>query len=190
MPTITNRALRGSTIVVAAAIGVLGLVGCTGGGTAEEEPTGSSSSEESTAPETSEAAPEGDASGEVCSTEQISTLTSASGGVPEAAAAQATADFQPAELLGDLPTTCVFAVEQGGVSASFAVLPGGAATVASLVEQANAAGGTVQEAGGTMTGTVGDLTVAGVPFTSFTQETAGFENPEDLIVVAATSLGG
>lgn len=190
MPTITNRALRGSTIVAFAAIGVLGLAGCTGGGdAAEEEPTTSSSSEESSAPETSEAASEGDASGELCSAEQISTLTSASGGVPEAAAAAASADFQPAEILGDLPTTCIFAVEQGGVSASFAVLPGGPATLTTIAAQATAAGGSVTEAGGAITGSVGDLTVAGVPFTTFTQETAGFENVEDLVVVATTSLG-
>ncbi|SDH35912.1 hypothetical protein [Agrococcus jejuensis] len=183
MPTITNRALRGSTIVAFAAIGVLGLAGCSGGGGADEEPTSSGASEES-------AAPEGDASGEVCSSEQINTLMSASGGLPEAATAAATADFQPADLLGDLPTTCLFAVEQGGVSASFAVLPGGTATLTTIAEQGNAAGGSLTDAGGAITGTVGDLTVAGVPFTSFTQETAGFEGVDDLVVVASTSLGG
>ncbi|WP_144719948.1 hypothetical protein [Agrococcus jejuensis] len=189
MPTITNRALRGSTIVAIAAIGVLGLAGCSGGGGdgADEEPTTSGSSEES-APATDAA--EGDASGDVCTSEQIDTLLSASGGVPEAAASAATADFQPAELIGDLPTTCVLALEQGGVSASFAVLPGSAATVTALAEQGNAAGGTLTEGGGALTGTIGDLTVAAVPFTSFTQETAGFEDVEDLVVVATTSLGG
>jgi len=70
------------------------------------------------------------------------------------------------------------------------VLPGGAATISTIAQQATAAGGDVTEAGGAMTGTVDGLTVAGVPFTTFTQETGGFEDVEDLVVVASTSLGG
>ncbi|QCR20090.1 hypothetical protein [Agrococcus sp. SGAir0287] len=190
MPTITTRALRGSTIVAIAAVGVLGLAGCSGGSDADEQPTTSTteeSPEASSEPTTSET-PEAEGAYPVCDAEQLATLTSSTAG-SDVVAAAATADFQPAVILGDLPVTCVAALDQAGISSSFAVLPGGAATITTIAQQATAAGGSVTEAGGAMTGTVEGLTVAGVPFTTFTQETAGFDDVSDLVVVAATSLG-
>lgn len=187
MPTITNRALRGSTIVAIAAIGVLGLAGCSGGGGdgADEAPTTSGSSEES-APATSEASEPSAAEGQ-CTAEQVSSLTGTE--FPEAALASATAAFEPASLLGDLPTTCVITFAAGELSASYAVLPGGTATIDALVANS---GGQAQDAGGTLVGTVDGATVAGGAYSAIAQGgEAGFEDTADLIVVAASpSLGG
>jgi len=185
MPTITTRALRGSTIVAIAAIGVLGLAGCAGG---DDEPTTSpaaESSEPSAEPTTSEAPEETDASAEgLCTAEQISTITSTE--FPESALAQATATFEPAGIVDTLPVVCVATFEAAGTSASYAIVSGGAASLSALVEAGNAAGGSMTDAGGTVVGTVGDATIAGQPLSAVTESTAGFEDVQEPVVIIAT----
>lgn len=189
MPTTTTRALRGTAFAALAMVGVLGLAACSGG--AEEEPTTSetAASEESTEPTTSEspeATEEAEASAEggLCSAEQLTSVTGTE--IPEAALSQATAAFEPAGVVDGLPTVCVATFAAAGTSASYAVLSGGAATLTALVEQGTAAGGQLTDAGGTVVGTVGESTVAAQSYTALSQESAGFENVEDLIVVIAT----
>lgn len=185
MPTITTRALRGSAVAAIAAIGVLGLAACSGGDTTEEEPTTSSATEESPA-ETSAAPEETEAAGAEgqCTAAQVSALTGTD--VPEASLAGASGTFEPAAVIGDLPTECVITLEAAGTAVSYAVLPGGAATLASIVEQGNAAGGQLVDAGGQVAGTVGEVTVAAGAYDALAQGTGGFENTADLIVVLAT----
>ncbi|MFC7432263.1 MULTISPECIES: hypothetical protein [unclassified Agrococcus] len=186
MPTITTRALRGSAVAALAMVGVLGLAACSGG--ADEEPTTSetAAAEESAEPTTSDAPEETEASAEggLCTAEQLSTISSTD--FPEAALSQASATFAPAGVVDGLPTVCVATFEAAGTSASYAVLSGGAATLAALVEQGTAAGGQLTDAGGTVVGTVGDATIAAQGLTALTEGTAGFENVEDLLVVIAT----
>lgn len=186
MPTTTTRALRGTAFAALAMVGVLGLAACSGG--AEEEPTTSetAAAEESTEPTTSEAPEETEASAEggLCTAEQLTSVTGTE--IPDAALSQATAAFEPAGVVDGLPTVCVATFAAAGTSASYAVLSGGAATLTALVEQGTAAGGQLTDAGGTVVGTVGESTVAAQSYTALSEETAGFENVEDLIVVIAT----
>lgn len=188
MTSALNRlSVRTSTAAVIAAIGLFGLVGCSSGGTpAAEEPTTTSPSSE---PETTEEAPASD--GSKCTEEQVATLNSLSGiAIPQEVWASAKASFEPAAIIGDLPTTCVLTFDSAAGVGSYAVLPGGAATLTTAAANATAAGAEVAEAGGTFTGTMDGLTIAGVAFTQLTQETAGFENVEDLVVIVSTGLLG
>lgn len=194
----TSRIVRGSAAAAVACFGLLGLAACSGGGEQpSDEPTtsASSGSEESGEPSaTPEATEEEAASGDatMCTAEQVTTLNSLSGTtVPPEALDMATATFEPAALIGDLPTTCVLTFEVAGSGVgSYAVMPGGAATISTVAANATAAGAQVTEAGGTFTGTIDGLTVAGVGFTALTQETAGFENVEDLVVIVSTGAFG
>lgn len=154
-----------------------------------EEPTTSSAapeaSEESTEPAESEPAEsESDTSGSLCTAEQLS---SASGQpVPESALATATATFEPALVLGDLETVCIATFEQAGVTASFAVLPGAAETTAAVEANMTAAGAEPVATGDSLLGEVEGQQVVAAPLTSVSQDTSGFDNPEDLIIVVAT----
>ncbi|HXH33562.1 MAG TPA: hypothetical protein VNJ54_04015 [Plantibacter sp.] len=186
--TSTRRGLRLSAAAAIATVGLFGLVACSSGDAdPAEKPTTSATTEAET--ETTEEAP---ASGSTkCSEEQVATLSSASGvSVPAAALAAATADFAPAAVIGDLPTVCVLNFDSAAGTGGYAVLSGGAATLAAAAANATAAGAQITEAGGTFTGSLDDLTIVGVNFTDLTQGTAGFENVEDLVVIASTGLLG
>lgn len=192
--TSTSTALRGTFAALAAAAVVTTLSACGGAEEPADEQTDPATSESSEAPESTESteteAPEGDsssASGEVCTAEQMSTIAAASGqAVDDAAMANATGEFAPAEVIGDLTSTCLVHMELQGVEVSFAVLPGGTATLDTLESNLTAAGATPTEAQGMLTGTVGEQQIVAAPFTAVTQETAGFEDVDDLVVVAAT----
>lgn len=184
--TITRINLRVPAAAAIAAIGLFGLVACSGGDTQPEEaaPTTSPSVEAEETDETVDGATK-------CSEEQVATLNSVSGvAVPTEVWSAATASFEPSAIIGDLPTICVLSFTTSEGAGSYAVMPGGAATLTAAAANATAAGGEVFEAAGTFTGTMDGLTVAGVSFTELTQETAGFENVEDLVVVVSTGLLG
>lgn len=185
---ITRTNLRISAATAIAAIGLFGLVACSSGDAQPETaPTTSPSVEAEETEETEEAV--GGAT--KCTEEQVATLNAVSGiTVPTEAWASATASFDPSAIIGDLPTTCVLTFTIGDGVGSYAVLPGGAATLTAAAANATAAGAEIVEADGTFTGTMDDLTVAGVGFTELTQETAGFENVGDLVVVVSTGLLG
>ena len=188
--TISNssKRFRVSAAAAIATIGLFGLSACSSGEPqAEEKPSTNSSAPAET--ETKEEAP---ASGQTkCSAEQFSTLSSAGGvALPAEAHAAASASFAPDAVVGDLPTVCVLSFESAAGTGSYAVLPGGAATLTAVAANATAAGAEVTEAAGTLTGSVEGLTILGLGLTQLTQETAGFENVEDLVVVIATGLAG
>jgi len=182
--------LRLSAATAIAAVGLFGLVACSSGDAQDDQkPTASASASSETETETAEEAP---ASGQTkCSAEQVTTLSSVSGvSVPAEALAAANASFTPGAVIGDLPTVCMLTFEGPAGTGSYAVLPGGAATLTAVAANATAAGAEITEAGGTFTGSIDDLTIVGVSFTQLTQETAGFENVEDLVVVVSTGLLG
>lgn len=184
--TSTRRSIRTSALAAVAAIGLLGLVACSSGEpTSEEKPTTSASAE-------AEATEEAPASGATkCTAEQVTTLSSMSGvAVPAEALAASKAAFEPAAVIGDLPTTCMLTFEGPAGTGAYAVMPGGAATLTAVSANATAAGAQVTEAGGTFTGTMDGLTIVGIKFTDLTKETAGFENVDDLVVVVSTGLLG
>ncbi|GAA2171311.1 hypothetical protein GCM10009846_04700 [Agrococcus versicolor] len=194
----TTRALRGSTLVAIAAVGVLGLAGCAGGG--EEEPTASATSgaeespEASSEPTTSQEPEETEAAagdGALCTAEQLGSLTAASGvTIPEEAFAAATAEFRPAAAIAGQPIECVLTVEQSGQFASFAFLSGGAATLTAIAEQANAAGGAMQDVGGVITGTFDGATINGASLTQVAPDTTAFENPADVVFLGSLPAAG
>lgn len=189
--TLTRRGFRASAATVVAAIGLFGLVGCSSGDTDAEKEPQTSASEQAEAPETEPAEEAPATDGSKCTTEQVATLNAATGvTVPEEALATAKGSFTPDALIGDLPTACVLSFEGPTGTGAYAVLPGGAATLSAVMANATAAGGTATEAAGTFTGSLDGLTIIGVPFTQLTQETAGFENVEDLIVVVSTGMLG
>jgi len=185
-----HHRLRVSAVTAVAVIGLFGLAACSSGDApADSEPSTSGT----TAPEaTEDAAQEEPASGATkCTEEQVNTLSAASGvAVPAAAVAAAKATFAPAAVLGDLPTVCILSYEAGDASGSYAVLSGGAASLTAAAANATAGGASVTEAAGTFTGSLDGLTIIGIPFTQLTQETAGFENVEDLVVVVSTAALG
>jgi hypothetical protein len=184
-----HHRLRVSAVTAVAIAGLLGLGACSGGAPADSEPASTSSSSSEPKTETTEEAPA--ASGAKCTEEQVNTLGAASGmSVPAAGIAAAKASFSPATVVGDLPVVCMLSFEAGAASGSYAVLSGGTASLTAAAANATAAGGEVSEAGGTFTTSIDGLTVVGVPFTTLTKETAGFENVEDLVVIAATAALG
>lgn len=189
---ISSTALRGAFALLASAAILTGVSACSPGAEEPEPSDSSSESEESTAPEETadeSEAPADDASGTLCTEQQLTTLFAATGQeVPEGTFSTATATFEPAEALGDLPAECIATISIEGVGgASVAVLPGGAETTSALEENLTAAGATPTAAEDTLVATVGDTTVAAQPFTTITSETEGFENPDDLIVVVASA---
>lgn len=191
--TLTRNGVRVSAATVIAAIGLFGLVGCAAGDTDAEKEPATSSSEEAEAPEEEVEAPEEApaADGNKCTEEQVATLNAVSGvTVPAEALAVAKGTFTPESVIGDLPTTCMLSFEGPTGTGAYAVLPGGAATLSAVIANTTAAGGSATEAAGTFTGSIDGLTLVGVPFTQLTQETAGFENVEDLIVVVSTGMLG
>lgn len=189
---IARRSLRALAATAITTVGLVGLAACAGSSsetgersTTSEKPSSSAAAENET--QSTEEASAGDA--KKCSEEQVATLSSASGvAVPAASLALANADFSPASVLGDLKTICVISFESAGVSGGYAVLTGGEETLTAAAANARAAGAQVTEAPGTFTGSVDGLTVLGVKFSAITQETAGFENTDDLVVIAATGL--
>ncbi|WP_285035371.1 hypothetical protein [Plantibacter sp. ME-Dv--P-095] len=185
-----SHRLRVSTVTAVAVLGLFGLSACSSGSApADSEPTSSATSEAEATEDTTEEAP---ASGATkCTEEQVNTLSAASGvAVPAAGVAAAKASFAPAAVIEGLTTVCVLSFEAGAVSGSYAVLSGGAASLTAAAANATNAGGQITEAAGTFTGSLEDLTIVGVPFTQLTKETAGFENVEDLVVVASTAALG
>ncbi|AQX78747.1 hypothetical protein BWO91_00860 [Plantibacter flavus] len=184
-----HHRLRVSAATAVAVLGLFGLSACSGGEPSDSKPASTSSASSEPETEATEEAPA--ASGAKCTEEQVNTLSAASGvSVPAAGIAAAKASFTPATVVGDLPVVCMLSFEAGAASGSYAVLSGGAASLTAAAANATAAGGEVTEAGGTFTTSIDGQTVVGVPFTTLTKETAGFENVEDLVVIAATALAG
>jgi hypothetical protein len=188
---IARRRIRVFAATAVATVGLVGLAACAGNSSQHgaQSGTGERSNSSTAAPheETSEDTSVGDP--QKCDEEQVATLSSASGvAVPPASLASANAEFSPASVLGDLKTVCAISFQGAGVSGGYAVLPGGDATLTAAAANARAAGAKVTEAAGTFTGSVEGVTVVGVKFSALTQETAGFENTEDLIVITAMSL--
>lgn len=188
--TLTRRSIRVSAATAIAAIGLLGLVACSSSEPQAEEKPKASTSTEAESSEDTENTEEAAATGATkCTEEQIATLSSAAGTtIPPEAMAAAKASFVPEAVVGDLQTTCVLTIENAGATASYAVLPGGAASLTAAAANATAAGAEITEVEGTFTGSIEGATISGVSFTELTQETAGFENVEDLVVIVATKV--
>ncbi|WP_374947839.1 hypothetical protein [Agreia sp.] len=189
---LSRRSFRTLAAAAFATIGLVGLAACSAGASDSESEAGTSSSKP-TVSASSEAEPSEQASDDAkkCTEEQVATINSVSGvPIPAATIATASTDFSPAAVIADLPTVCVISFSNAGATGNYAVLSGGAATVTAAAANATAAGAQVTQIEGTFTGSIDGLTVVGVGFSELTQATAGFENTEDLVIIAATSLAG
>jgi hypothetical protein len=189
---LARRSLRTLATTAIATISLVGLAACSTG-SSESESKPSASSSKSTTSASAEAEPSEQVSGDAkkCTEEQVATINSLSGvPIPAVTLASGSADFAPAGVIADLPTVCVISLSNADATASYAVLPGGAATLSAAAANATAAGAQVTEVEGTFTGSIDGVTIVGVGFTELTQETAGFENTEDLVIIVATGLAG
>jgi hypothetical protein len=189
---LAGRSLRNLAATAIATIALVGLAACSSGSSESESKPGAGSSKP-TVSSSAEAEPSEQVSDDAkkCTEEQVATINSLSGvPIPAGTLASGSAEFTPAGVIGDLPAVCVISLSNAGASASYAVLPGGAATLSAAAANATAAGAQVTEIEGTFTGSIDGVTIVGVGFTEMTKETAGFENTEDLVIVVATSLAG
>lgn len=188
----SNTAVRGTLALLATATILVGVSACSGDSEEPAETTTSQAPEETSSEAPEETTEEStDASGQLCTSEQLATLASSSGApLDPTAVAGSTATFEPADSIAGLPVVCIASFSSAGVTASFAVVSDQAGSLATLEANLTAAGAAPLNAGGTVVATVGEIQVTALPFTQLTQQTAGFENPDDLLVILSTPALG
>lgn len=185
-----NRTIRALAATAIAMLGLAGLSACT----TDDSGAPGASSPNPTQTSTSLGEPAIDeAPGEFtkCTEEQVATMSAPTDvTVPSEDVANANTDFDGAAMIADLPTVCVISFVDAEATGNFAVLSGGAATLATVSANLTAAGAEVTEEDGAFKGSFDGLTVFGFDFSKFTQETAGFENTDDLVLIATNRDAG
>lgn len=124
-----------------------------------------------------------------CTTEQLTTLTGGSGvPVSEPLVESGSATFEPESIVDGLASECLLSFESSGSTASFAVLAGGTGTLETVTERLEEADSGATSESGQVTAVIDGNTVVAAPFSLVTQQTDGFDDPDDLVVVISSPV--
>lgn len=187
-----HRSIRALAATAIAVVGLVGLGACSAGDSGTPDASNSNPKPTSTASLESEPKSEPESGEEKkCSEEQVATISApTSVTIPSEDVAEATPDFTGAALIAGLPVVCVISFVDADASGSYAVLSGGAASLAVVSANIKESGGEVTDVDGSFQASLDGLTLYGIDFEEFTPETAGFENTDDLVLIATNSVDG